>query len=81
MKLRNENLTHIEENKMTGELDWSEFEGGKYQCRCTCGVDFSSYAQYDYKSRKKLITKDPCPGCGKDDKCWTVHSDPEQWEL
>lgn len=48
-------------------IDWSKF-GGEVSstCTCICGREFRSHGGVDYASMK-LVSKDPCPGCGRTD--------------
>jgi hypothetical protein len=60
--------------------DWSEMDRfGKSTCYCRCETVFRSQAKvaFDASGKPWLLTRTPCPACGRDDACRRVSSDPE----
>ena len=63
------------------KIDWSKFD--RYQkntCSCRCGNVFRSHSKLDMFI-KKPITRYPCPGCGRNDNCYSIKSDPEVYGM
>lgn len=66
------------------EIDWSVFEGmSKTTCHCRCGTVYSSHAKgIGVKGEFQMITKTPCPACGKNvNNCRRYSTPPERWTL
>lgn len=62
-------------------IDWGMFkEESDTTCYCRCGKIFRSHAMYA-KDLQKVISKDKCPSCLKNDNCWRYQSDPESLTL
>jgi len=62
------------------EIDWAVFD--KYPentCYCRCDAVFRSHAKSVIMPDESLqmITRSPCPNCGKNDDCWRISGDPE----
>lgn len=57
-------------------IDWSEFIWPEDTCCCRCGEIFRSHSKY-IMAVSKIITKEQCPRCRKDDDCWRIISEPE----
>lgn len=60
-------------------IDWSVFD--KYpesDCYCLCGVIFRSHGKFIIPTG--LISRKPCPVCGKNDLS-RISSDPEIYEI
>jgi hypothetical protein len=70
---------------MTTEIDWSSFDRfSESTCFCRCGQTFRSHAKLVTAASKltmRLVTRKPCPSCGKDDDCKRVEDDPEVWSI
>lgn len=61
--------------------DWSKVE--KYEpneITCQCGAFFHSHSMFDL-ARRTVLTKTPCPQCGKDDNVRRASSPPERFTL
>ncbi len=61
--------------------NWSKVE--KYEPNeilCRCGALFHSHAMYDLE-KKTVLTKVPCPQCGKNDAVRRATSAPEKFTL
>ena len=62
-------------------IDWSLFDKwSESTCTCRCGQVFRSHAKYA-AARGGLISRKPCPGCGRDDDARSVRSDPEKFTI
>ena len=61
-------------------IDWSKFIDFEDTCHCRCGKVFRSHAKFVI-AVKKVITRKPCPQCGKDNDCMRVCSDREVMEI
>jgi hypothetical protein len=48
-------------------------------CECRCGAIFRSHSRYS--STRGLISRKPCPACGKDDGLRAARSDPEEMTI
>lgn len=63
------------------EIDWSIFD--KYPedtCDCRCGKVFRTHSKF-VAELSRVITRKPCPDCGKNDNFRKISSDPEKWTL
>ena len=64
------------------EINWSIFDGDpEANCYCRCGKVFRSHAKGVYKGSYRTITRKPCPGCGLNNDCNQISSDPESFSL
>lgn len=61
-------------------IDWTVFDQYPEQtCECRCGTVWRTHAKLVSGERGlHLITRKPCPGCGKPDAVRKASSDPEQ---
>ncbi len=60
-------------------VDWSVFDHDpKLTCYCRCGAIFRSHGKY-LAALGKMVTREPCPGCGKSDDLRQTSSDPERY--
>jgi hypothetical protein len=64
-------------------IDWSEFD--KYPesiCECRCRTSYHSHAKAIREGIEwKLVSKTPCPSCGKADDLRSIRSPPETMTL
>lgn len=64
------------------KIDWSIFDGDpEMTCGCRCGAEFRSHAKSFYTEGRKVITRKPCPQCGRNDNCNQISSDPEIFSI
>jgi len=62
-------------------IDWTIFDGQPEDtCTCKCGRIFRSHSKIDMQ-RFKLISRKPCPACGKADNLFKASSDPESFGI
>lgn len=62
-------------------IDWSVFDDvPESSCTCRCGTTFWSHVKVLYQAGARAITRKPCPGCGRDNDCRAIRSDPTGWE-
>jgi len=62
-------------------INWMEFDKWtKDTCYCRCDKIFRSHGRFDMKAGR-IITRLPCPNCGKNDDCYRIQSDPETMEI
>lgn len=47
---------------------------------CACGGTWRSPTRFSGALRR-LVSKNPCPGCGHHDNIHKASSDPERWEV
>lgn len=55
--------------------DWTASD--KYPedtCECRCGAVWASHAKYVGDPKPSLVTRRPCPACGRTDQCVAVRS-------
>lgn len=71
------------EKNMATPIDWSVFD--KYPddtCFCRCGSEFRSHAKFaTVAGSSGLVSRKPCPACGKADDIWMVSADSETYTL
>jgi len=64
-------------------IDWSGFD--KYEesvCDCRCGTSFLSHDKLIKDGdRLKIVTRKPCPSCGRNDDIRAVHGPTEVWSV
>ena len=63
-----------------GEIDWTpllKYEPNENECRC--GKVFISHSKF--VKDKGMITRFPCPGCGRSDRVRRSSSPPEKWSI
>jgi len=64
---------------MNSTIDWSSFD--KYlesNCECSCGVTFQSHAKAVRDGISwTLVSRKPCPKCGKSSGLRSIRSDSE----
>ncbi len=61
-------------------FDWSPFDKYSHNtCYCRCGTVFRAHSRFfkDYG----LVTRTPCPGCGKNSDVRRASSDPETFTI
>ncbi len=62
---------------MKRPTDWAGFDSfPENTCECTCGAVFRSHSRYSHS--RGLISRIPCPTCGKDDALRKASSDVER---
>jgi hypothetical protein len=64
-------------------IDWTPFDKyPKSTCTCRCGVRFRSHGKAVFENNSvALVSRDPCPACGKTDDLTGISSDPEELVL
>ena len=65
------------------EVDWTEFDQfPEDTCYCWCGCEYRSHAKMVKRDRLIMVSRKPCPGCGKvEGHLRRVSSDPEVMTL
>jgi hypothetical protein len=68
---------------VTANIDWAEFDRyPENTCRCRCGTEFRSHSKLaNVGGRFVLVTRRPCPACGRDDSLNASRSDPESFSV
>jgi hypothetical protein len=68
---------------MTEAIDWTTFDKySKDLCHCRCGRGFLSHVKGVWRGERFVqITRDPCPGCAKNDDCLRVSSQREKMTI
>lgn len=46
-------------------------------CRCRCGAVWASHAKFVFDPAPGLVTRRPCPACGRNDQCVSVRGGTE----
>lgn len=67
---------------MADVIDWTVFD--KYSedtCYCGCGAVFRSHGKFVNKPKCGLVTRKPCPACGKNDDICRLSADPETFTI
>ena len=61
-------------------IDWTKLDSyPESTCECACGRVFRSHSTYD--QHRGLVSRKPCPGCGRDGHLVRVASDAEYMTL
>jgi hypothetical protein len=60
-------------------IDWSSFDQyPEHTCECSCGCTFRSHCKVVSDGiAMHIVTRKPCPTCGKDNELRSARSDPE----
>lgn len=63
-------------------IDWSAFDKFPQDtCYCRCGTAFRSHGKFVMAPSPGIVSREPCPSCGKTDDIAKVSSDPELYTL
>ena len=57
------------------DIDWSGFNWPEDECECCCGALFRSHTKW--VTNRGVVSRKPCPACGRDDNYRRVTSEPE----
>lgn len=50
------------------KIDWSKHDQyPKDECECICGTSFMSHSKFIMSDKPALLSREPCPSCGKHD--------------
>jgi hypothetical protein len=71
----------LQGKNMVDLVDWTVFDKfPKETLRCRCGQHWRSHCKF-VVSRGRVIARQPCPNCNRDDKVVEVRGDPELFTL
>ncbi len=64
-------------------IDWSVFDAyERSEVSCHCGTEFLSHAKAAMTlTPPRVVSRQPCPGCGKHDTIRAARSGPEKWSI
>ena len=63
-------------------IDWSVFDKfSESTCACNCGAEFRSHAKSVFDPAARIVSRKPCPSCGRNDDLRRVASDTEVYAL
>lgn len=67
----------------TGKIDWAVLEKyDKSTCYCFCEAVFESHAKgISLGDKFVMVSQQPCPACGQNDKLRRISSPPEEWRI
>jgi len=65
---------------MTTKIDWTTFDRfPESTLTCACGATFRSHSKYVLGSG--IVSRKPCPGCGKTNLIAASRGDPEEMTI